>query len=642
MKKVNWAKINLNPRDVRGGKAFCPFCHKDRKPQNRNDRSLSVDIQAGIYNCHNCGTNGHVIEYDGPAADGFQKKKKEFVVPKKELQKISDGARKWFEEERGLTNYTLLKFKIGEGKEWIPYHGREVHAIHFPYLRDGKLVNIKYRSRDKQFKMISKAELILFNIDSLEKEKTAILVEGEIDAMTVDQCKLHNVVSVPNGASRGSMNLEYLDNSYEKIKHIEKWIIAVDDDEAGRALSAELIKRFGPDRCFTIAYPAGYKDLNEVYHGCKEKNLPPLGEEYVVRIINNAQPLPIAGVYYALDVSGNMIESFRNGKVKGTSTHCPEFDILFKWKLGNINLITDYPNSGKTTFWLQMMLIKSIYDGWKWAVFCPENYPAEDFFDDLAEMYVGKHVDDSRGNKMTEIEYVAAIEFLQEHFFYIYPEEGHDLDAIHAIVSRLNLKHGVNGVLIDPWNELDHNMMSFPREDLYLSASLKKIKRFALVNEMCYNIIAHPVKKDIVNDGKTPRPEIGAYDVSGGSMWWNKTDNIICHSRPNWHMDRSSGMVKIKTEKIKRKRTGGSLGDCEFMFNPKTMRYAEATPPNKVPCDPLRALRYHEILEMDRQAQEVQQFIQGTLPIDPPPAGRTPDAPSEWRPVDPDDGDMPF
>lgn len=620
-KKLNWDKIGLDIKSARGNKAFCPFCQKERK--NKHDRSMSIDRINGIYNCHHCGKSGHVVEFDGKDGDGFlqqDQQKKIYKKPQERLTKVSEGLIKYF-ESRGISNNTLLKMKIGEERHFMPTVGEQRWCMTFPYYRNEKLVNKKYRSKDKQFAMEAQCELIFYNLDSLKGEKEAIIVEGEIDALSVVESNVFNVISVPNGASKAGANkttqtLQYIDNSFEQLKDIEKFILAVDNDEAGHNLLQELIKRFGPERCYIVHYPEGYKDFNEVLNGDAAKGLKPLGKEVVQRLTKNASPLPIAGVYYTLDVSGEMLESFHSGKPKGTTTHCPGFDPYFKWKVGNLNVITDYPNSGKTQFWLQMMLIKSMYEGWKWAVFCPENYPAEDFFDDLAEMYVGKHVDDRANNKMSEAEYIAAIEFLNEHFFYIYPEEVHDLESIHIIFSRLNLKHGLNGVLLDPWNELDHNMLAFPREDLYLSSSLKQIKRFALVNQLSYNIIAHPVKIEFPpsKDGQPqPRPVVTAYNISGGSMWWNKSDNIIIHSRPNWHIDRTSGLTKIITEKIKRKRTGGSLGDCDFMFNPMTMRYRDVSPADKVICDPARALLFKSIKQMEAQDEMVKTFKQGEL-----------------------------
>ena len=39
-------------------KTKCPKCHHTRK--NKSDRPLSVDIDNGLYNCHNCGFSGNV------------------------------------------------------------------------------------------------------------------------------------------------------------------------------------------------------------------------------------------------------------------------------------------------------------------------------------------------------------------------------------------------------------------------------------------------------------------------------------------------------------------------------------------------------------------------------------------------------
>ena len=63
---------------------------------------------------------------------------------------------------------------------------------------------------------------------------------------------------------------------------------------------------------------------------------------------------------------------------------------------------------------LQLMLTKSVWDGWKWAIFSPENYPANDFYDDLVEMYLGKWT-----TNMTEEEYTKACKFIGEHIFLI-------------------------------------------------------------------------------------------------------------------------------------------------------------------------------------------------------------------------------
>jgi twinkle protein len=243
-------------------------------------------------------------------------------------------------------------------------------------------------------------------------------------------------------------------------------------------------------------------------------------------------------------------------------------DLYFRWKKGDINLWVGYANHGKTTFVLQLMLTKSVNDGWKWAIFSPENYPANDFFDDLVEMYIGKWLDG-----MSEEEYSEACHFINDHFFYVYPEHEHDLNSIQEKFRYLVLKKGVDGVLIDPFNQLDRNGNSFQREDLYLSDQLKDVKRFALLNRVSYNIIAHPVKMQ--RDSDRSYPPVDMYDIAGGAMFANKSDQIISYYRPNHHLDKTSPDVKILVQKVKRKRTGGQQGDFDIRLDWKIKRYVD-------------------------------------------------------------------
>ncbi len=59
-------------------------------------------------------------------------------------------------------------------------------AIRFPYVRDGELVNIKYRALPKDFWMSKGAERILYGLDDIAGAETVCIVEGEIDKLTID------------------------------------------------------------------------------------------------------------------------------------------------------------------------------------------------------------------------------------------------------------------------------------------------------------------------------------------------------------------------------------------------------------------------------------------------------------------------
>jgi len=563
---------------------------------------LSVNITTGDYNCHNCGWKGNVRIFERKRDNKIYEKPPQHLIQNISLkEKVVD----WF-GRRGISKKTLDKFMIFAKQEWMPQTQKEESCIGFPYMRDGEIVNIKFRDGAKNFKMVKDAELIFYNLSSIGDRKHCIITEGEIDCISLyeagfgvdrevdDNAELLNdlfskwaIVSVPNGASKGNQRMEYLDNCSDWFLGLHEIIIATDNDEAGRMLKDELIRRLGVERCKTISYPI--EEVVPMENGqkrrCKDMNevLQYLGEEVVINVINNAEFIPVDGVYFVDDIFESMYANFKKGIQLAPTTRFNEMDEYFRWKKGDINLFTGYANWGKTFFVLQMMLTKSIYDGWKWAVFCPENYPANDFYDDIIEMYSGKWLD-----KMSDEEYVDAATFIDKHIFYVYPEDGHDIHSINERFRHLVLKKGVDGVLVDPFNQLDHLQKAYQREDQYLSEVLKDVKRFALLNNVVYNIVAHP-KNPSHHEGRV-LPVVDMYDIAGGAMWGNKADQIISYHRPRYHEDKNSPEVEIYVQKVKRKRTGGKLGSFPLTLVWGKKRFAEPIS-GLMPCDPELAKR---------------------------------------------------
>lgn len=592
-------------------KTFCPQCHDGRK--NKRDRSLSVNITTGEYKCHNTG-----CEFKGNVrSDERKREAKKYEKPPQDVLKsieIKEAAERWM-KSRGISRKTLEKFHFFCKEEFMPQTGKKENCICFPYIRDGQIVNIKFRTGAKHFRMVKDAELILFNLQSIGEKKYCIITEGEIDCMSAyesgfgidaeintetgevlnDDFSKWCVLSVPNGAATGSQKLDYLDNCAEWLMGIEEFILATDDDKAGRELQQELIRRIGIERCKIPYYPLEEcvptgdglnrrcKDLNEV--------LMYLGKEVVINVVNNSESIPIEGIHYVDDIFPQMLENFKRGIELAPETHFGPMDDYFRWKKGDINLFVGYANYGKSFFVLQLMLTKSFYDGWKWGIFCPENYPATDFYDDLIEMYVGKWLD-----KMTEEEYVGAAKFIDEHIFYVYPNDGHDIHSINEKFRYLVLKKGIDGVLLDPWNQLDHIQKPYQREDQYLSENLKDVKRFALLNCISYNIIAHPVKPARMEDRSFP--PVDMYDISGGSMWANKSDQIVSYHRPNHHENKSSPEVTVYVQKVKRKRTGGKPGQFDIRLKWETKRFVDVI--NEIP-----------FLSKQSKSRKENSFIQG-------------------------------
>ena len=176
----NWKELGIELKTSKSAgqtKTICPNCKDTRS--DKSDRSLSCNLTTGAYNCHYCGFTGYAKD----PSDNFKfrdmSEKKPFKRPNvRNNTNLSDKAVKWF-KSRGISQQTLVKMRIGEGLEYMPQHGKEMNTIQFNYFKSGELVNIKFRTGDKKFKLVSGAELIFYNLDSVVGKKDVIVTEGE-------------------------------------------------------------------------------------------------------------------------------------------------------------------------------------------------------------------------------------------------------------------------------------------------------------------------------------------------------------------------------------------------------------------------------------------------------------------------------
>ena len=300
-------------------KTRCPKCSHDRK--NKTDDCLSVNIDEGLYNCHHCGWGGNVgIKF---------KKKIEFVLPPKVNSNIAERVIKWF-GDRGITEPTLIHWKIGESLEFMPQVKAKRRCINFNYYRNNEIVNVKYRDGEKNFKLVSGAELIFYGIDNIKESKKCYIVEGEMDALSLHEAGLYSVCSVPNGASKGSQKLEYLDNCWEYFKDKKEIVLCTDNDDAGLQLRNELARRFGNYKCKYVEF-GEFKDANEV--------LISKGAETLRNIIKEAKNFPLEGVLNIDNIWQDVLNYNENG-ITNYSIGLPGSDDYFKMAFGEWTVVS--------------------------------------------------------------------------------------------------------------------------------------------------------------------------------------------------------------------------------------------------------------------------------------------------------------
>lgn len=544
----NWEKHDIDISKQKHGKMPCPKCSHTRK--NRRDPCLSVDIEKGLFNCHHCGFKGSVVE---------NSQKKEYVKPLGRLEKISKNSIAWFENRRKISNNTLLRFGITEATEWMPSRSAQTACICFNYFRDGELVNIKFRDDSKGFKMSKDAELIFYNLDAIKDESTCIIVEGEIDCLSLYESGIYNGVSVPNGASKGNQKLEYLNNCWSYFEEKEKIILAVDNDEAGNALRDELARRLGKEKCYTVEYPPGCKDMNEV--------LVLHGKQAVAQLVELARPLPLEGIMTMDEIHPIFSDWYSNGYPKGADCKIPGFNDLLTFAPGQLTLITGIPGHGKDEFTNVIMANLAKHEGWSWGLCDFEETPPQTA-SKLAEKITGKCFD-FRINpdyRMSIEDIENAIYMIDRHFVFINTQEVEtNIDDILSKAEQMVKRYGIKGFRLNPWNWIESTRPAYMSETEFISGCLSKIILFARKFGLHFILVAHTTKMPKGTDGKYVIPTL--YSINGSANFFNK-----CHNGLTVYRDIDTNVVNVYVQKVKQSWLG-KVGYCSFKFDTYTRQY---------------------------------------------------------------------
>lgn len=580
-------------------KTYCPQCRETR--HNKRDRSLSVNLNEGVWNCHYCGWSGR-LEFTEEEKREWARQQSQLnqptAVTPKEYRKpkprpaspMSEKALEWF-RGRGISRATLEAMKVTEGMEFMPQHNKEMNTVQFNYFKGGELVNTKFRTGDKMFKMCQGAELLPYNIDAIKDTTECVITEGEMDALSFYEVGIHCVVSVPNGANS---NLTYLDSYIEEyFDNKETIYIASDTDTKGIALRDELVRRFGAERCKIVTYGEGCKDANE--------HLQKFGKQSLLECFYNAQEIKLEGIFNVSDFEQSLDALFEHGMQRGVTIGHDNFDQLISFETKRICVVTGIPGSGKSEFIDEIAERLNIRYGWRWAYFSPENAPLAYHASKLIEKFTGKRFS---SKTLPYQEYVQVKQRLETDFYFISPREDFRVGTILDRAKFLVRRRGIKALVIDPYNRLE-NEQGNRNETQYISQLLDRLTNFAQQNDILVVLMAHPTKMLRNKDGQIEVPTL--YDISGSAHFYNKCDfGLVVHR------DRVNDRVEVRVSKVKFRHLG-TVGTAYFKYNLNNGRYT----PQITGEDPAWDNTNHiieDIKQREQDAYEASTFDFGAYP----------------------------
>ena len=534
----------------------CPYCSAERRKSNQKDMTLTRKADgAVVFHCHHCQTNGSVQP---------QQERILSAVPNPTIvsNKLQDQHYAWL-ATRGISHQTADKMKLFASEKYFGKLGKTADAIGFPYYRNGALVAAKYRSfPEKDFTQDSGGAHDFFGIDLIQKDQPLIIVEGEIDCLSLMEMGYENVVSVPSGApikvADGKVlpsedkKFAYVWNAREILDAVPYIILATDQDTAGQALAEELARRIGKEKCRLAKFEK--KDLNEVMLDDPTK---------VGALLASAVPYPVSGISDAGSYYERLNELYTKGTGKGYSTGYTSVDEIYTVAPAQLTVVTGYPSSGKSNFVDQIMVNLADKHDWKFAVCSFENQP-EIHISRLMEIYTKRRFFDGK-DRMSETDKEIAFKFVKEHFLFI-DTNGEEPSTLDSILERARIavkRMGVRGLVIDPYNYIE-----LPRSDgtetAAISDMLTRVQKFCKAHDVHTWFVAHPSK--ITRQGtEQPRPD--GMSIAGSMAWWAKTDCGLTVHRKDHH-------VEIAVWKC-RYRWVGTQGETTMIYNKTAGTYSE-------------------------------------------------------------------
>lgn len=520
---------------------YCPFC---KGGDSKDEETFALSINKGIYVCKrgSCGQRGKfsaLAESKGvatsikSASSPYNAKDTQYVLPTTELREPTEAIYQYF-ESRKISRKTVDDFRIASDEKGM---------IVFPFYVDGVDVFEKFRrpwkpkphEKGKEWAYPG-AKPVLWGMDACSFSKPLIITEGQIDAMSLYEAGVQNVVSVPSGCE----NLGWIENCWDWLERFKTIVLFGDNDEPGRKMVQTVAKRLEESRCMIVEdYPlrpdgSPCKDANEAlfFHGWSE----------LISMVENAKAIPIKGI---IDLS--TVVPYDPTSVPRIKTMIPSLDEIIGGLVeGGVTVFTGKAGDGKSTL-TGLLLLNAIEQGYNVCAYSGEL--RKEKFQEWINLqcagsdYITLKYDPIRQKHIPVVPYLVQerlMDYYRGRFFLFDNNEIFEHNQAESILNVFTMavrRYGCKLFLVD-------NMMtSLSDSDEETKAQgrfVNALKKFATRYGVHVLIVAHPRK---TKAGEQLRKD----DVGGNSAIVNLADSAIVVERPNLRIikNREGGVQKL-------------------------------------------------------------------------------------------------
>lgn len=516
-------------RQTNGGReavGICPACNA------KHERSLSVNLESGLWTCNrknNCGQEGNWLTLLRLCGDAEVKAKVTmqpiaYLPPRRSATALKDDGRK-FLHGRGLRDAVIDAWRVGQ----------DGGALAWPvYDAAGNLVNVKSRAiAEKKFwnqKGTARWPIGVHRCDMAINGQRLIVCEGELDAMTLEQCGLRNVVSLPNGSG----DQEWINLAWDWLLGFGEIVLATDADEAGRKAREEIARRLGHRwLLLSVTMPDGHKDANAAL-------MAGVAPERIKAAITDAAEIKPGEIQWAEHWTEAVLEIDESpDRVTGLRSGIAKLDEMLKgFRTCEVTVWTGQSGHGKSTV-LSQLVLNWLTFGQKSAIYSAELRP-ERYLNWMMKQATGKGYPNRTEKRR-------AMAWVGPRVAMIDKQGSIELPDLIACMEYMTCRYGIGQLIVDSLQFVNAGADELKAQ----KAIMQALVDFANRHRVHVHLVAHPRKAE--HDGA----EVGRSDIKGNVSIEQLAHNIITVVRGQ----HGTKMV------VKKNREYGVLGDAWLMVD---------------------------------------------------------------------------
>ena len=555
----------------------CPLCGDESKHSRRTDGAFDED--KGVGHCFCCGANFFASKWT-------YKPVRQPMLQKPEISLGSyPSSVMAYLNERGLKPEVMHRLGVGYAELPADTPDGKKTFLAFRFLEQGEVVNVQYKSPDKEFRFEKDCRIIPYNIDSVLGAETVYITEGMMDAAVLVQCGFESVVSLPNGCGT---RMSCFDPYKEHFRGV-RIVYAGDTDPKGIEKRKEVAKYFCDNEFYYVEWAEG-KDANDA--------LMTGGEDGVrFSVLEQSRLLLPLGIATIADEFDAFFELVNNGVPRFPGVNLHGFSHLVRFEPGRLIIISGFPGAGKSSFADYLMMSLAVQQGWKAAVYSPEKYPMSLHYYELGQILMGREMNQKN---FTRQAVERGYRFLLDNIYHI-KDECNSIEDILASAIQLVHQRGIRTLLLDPFNYIELPVLSGANDTQKISHVLKQIVDFAHKYKVLVILVAHP-KKPQTEGGRKQEPQMPSlYDIAGSADFYNKCDyGLILQRQRSDSYTKAPSLTWVHVLKV-RFRHLGQIGARAFGYDAVSGRFVGTADDNMT-------LREFDRTDWSYREAEQQQF----------------------------------